>query len=160
MAKPVVVVASGGMPVINVPGACPATQVASGGMPITLVSALGMPMTLVAALAATPANTAPPVISGGPSVGATLTATAGTWTGDPAPTITRQWLRNGADIPGATGSTLSTAGYADGDVITLTETATNVVGAGSAGSNAIGLTAAASTAGEPVGLLLILTKAA
>ena len=108
----------------------------------------------------TPANSAPPVISGGPAVGATLTASAGTWTGTPTPTVSRQWRRNGADIPGATGSTLSTAGYADGDVITLIETATNAVGTGSAGSNAIGLTAAASTAGEPVGLLLILTKAA
>lgn len=107
----------------------------------------------------TPANSAPPVISGGPAVGATLTASAGTWTGDPTPTITRQWLRNGVPVPGATGSTLSTAGYADEDVITLIETATNAVGTGSAGSNAIGLTAAASTAGEPVGLLLILTKA-
>ena len=107
----------------------------------------------------TPANSAPPVISGGPAVGATLTASAGTWTGDPTPTITRQWLRNGVPVPGATGSTLSTAGYADEDVITLIETATNAVGTASASSNAIGLTAAASTAGEPVGLLLILTKA-
>lgn len=112
------------------------------------------------AVAIVPVNTAPPVISGGPAVGATLTASAGTWTGDPTPTVTRQWYRNGGVISGATGSTLSTVGYADGDVITLTETATNAVGTASAGSNAIGLTAAASTAGEPVGLLLILTKAA
>ena len=129
-------------------------------MQIGILLSLTAPRPGTGVAVGTPANSAPPVISGGPAVGATLTATAGTWTGDPAPTITRQWRRNGADIPGATGSTLSTAGYADGDVITLIETATNVVGAGSAGSNAIGLTAAASTAGEPVGLLLILTKAA
>ena len=129
-------------------------------MQIGILLSLTAPRPGTGVAVGTPANSAPPVISGGPAVGATLTASAGTWTGDPTPTITRQWLRNGVPISGATGSTLSTAGYADGDVITLTETATNVVGAGSAGSNAIGLTAAASTAGEPVGLLLILTKAA
>ena len=128
-------------------------------MQIGILLSLTAPRPGTGVAVGTPANSAPPVISGGQAVGATLTASAGTWTGDPTPTITRQWLRNGVPVPGATGSTLSTAGYADGDVITLTETATNVVGAGSAGSNAIGLTAAASTAGEPVGLLLILTKA-
>ena len=129
-------------------------------MQIGILLSLTAPRPGTGVAVGTPDNSAPPVISGGPAVGATLTASAGTWTGDPTPTITRQWLRNGVPISGATGSTLSTAGYADGDVITLIETATNVVGAGSAGSNAIGLTAAASTAGEPVGLLLILTKAA
>lgn len=112
-------------------------------MQIGILLSLTAPRPGTGVAVGTPANTATPVISGGPSVGATLTATAGTWTGDPTPTITRQWLRNGVPISGATGSTLSTAGYADGDVITLTETATNVVGAGSAGSNAIALTAAA-----------------
>ena len=129
-------------------------------MQIGILLSLTAPRPGTGVAVGTPANSAPPVISGGPAVGATLTASAGTWTGDPAPTITRQWLRNGVPISGATGSTLSTAGYADGDVITLIETATNAVGTANAVSNAIGLTAAASTAGEPVGLLLILTKAA
>lgn len=91
----------------------------------------------------TPANTAPPVISGGPAVGATLTASAGTWTGDPTPTVSRQWRRNGADIPGATGSTLSTTGYSAGDVIFLRETATNTNGSASADSAGLTLTAEA-----------------
>ena len=129
-------------------------------MQIGILLSLTAPRPGTGVAVGTPANSAPPVISGGPAVGATLTASAGTWTGTPTPTVSRQWRRNGADIPGATGSTLSTTGYSAGDVITLIETATNAVGTGSAGSNAIGLTAAASTAGEPVGLLLILTKAA
>lgn len=46
MAKPVVIVESGGKPVVNVFGATPATPVATLGYPITLVQSLGVPMTL------------------------------------------------------------------------------------------------------------------
>ena len=112
-------------------------------MQIGILLSLTAPRPGTGVAVGTPANSAPPVISGGPAVGATLTASAGTWTGDPTPTVSRQWRRNGADIPGATGGTLSTAGYADGDVIVLRETATNAVGTASASSNAIALTAAA-----------------
>jgi len=40
-----------------------------------------------------PANTAPPVVSGTPAVGSTLTVSKGTWDGSPAPTFTYQWVR-------------------------------------------------------------------
>lgn len=40
-----------------------------------------------------PVNTVAPAIAGGVSVGAAMTYTAGTWTGDPAPTITAVWQR-------------------------------------------------------------------
>ena len=112
-------------------------------MQIGILLSLTAPRPGTGVAAGTPANSAPPVISGGPAVGATLTASAGTWTGTPTPTVSRQWRRNGTDIPGATGGTLSTAGYADGDVIVLRETATNAVGTASASSNAIALMAAA-----------------
>lgn len=46
MAKPVVIVESGGLPVVNVADALPATPVGSLGMPVTLVSSLGKPVTL------------------------------------------------------------------------------------------------------------------
>lgn len=46
MAKPVVLIPSGGKPVVNVFGATPATPVASLGYPITIVESLGVPMTL------------------------------------------------------------------------------------------------------------------
>jgi hypothetical protein len=50
--RPVVIMASGGLPVINVTtappfGAAPATVVTQLGKGITLVSALGVPMTLL-----------------------------------------------------------------------------------------------------------------
>jgi hypothetical protein len=44
-----------------------------------------------------------PTISGKPTVGNTLTATAGTWTSDAQ--LAYQWLRNGKPISGATGTT-------------------------------------------------------
>jgi hypothetical protein len=40
-----------------------------------------------------PQNTVPPTIAGIPSLGQTLTVSPGTWTGDPAPTFTYQWVR-------------------------------------------------------------------
>ncbi len=54
--------------------------------------------------AAAPANAAeaPPTILGKPEVGAILTCAKGSWTGNPEPTFTYQWLRDGAAIAGAT----------------------------------------------------------
>src|SRR4030095_10069635 len=56
--------------------------------------------TVVIAALAAPANTAVPTISGTGQAGATLTATSGTWTGNPAPTLSYQWRR--CDSAGAT----------------------------------------------------------
>ena len=87
-----------------------------------------------------PANTVLPVISGDTTIGSTLSATAGTWTGTPTPTLARQWRVNGADVGGATGSTFATTLLDDGDVVTLRETATNVVSAVSATSSGVTMT--------------------
>jgi hypothetical protein len=46
-------------------------------------------------------NTVSPEVSGTPTVGETLTCADGTWTGEPVPTFTYQWLRGGAPISGA-----------------------------------------------------------
>jgi len=51
-----------------------------------------------------PVNTAVPAITGTAQVGSTLTSTNGTWTNNPT-SFTRQWLRGGAVISGATGVT-------------------------------------------------------
>jgi hypothetical protein len=78
-----------------------------------------------------------PTISGEPTVGRTLTVTAGTW--NPTPTTTAyQWLRGGDPIPGATNAaytptnadigkwltvvvTVTAPGYADGSITTAVE---------------------------------------
>ena len=49
-----------------------------------------------------PGNTVPPVVSGTPAVGSTLSCAPGAWSGDPAPTFEYVWLRDGAPIAGAT----------------------------------------------------------
>src|SRR5688500_1458673 len=72
----------------------------SKGRPYFVLAALSLVALAVvcaptggAQLQAPPVNTAPPTITGTPAVGQTLTATQGTWTGDPAPTFVNQWVR-------------------------------------------------------------------
>src|SRR4029077_20403156 len=78
-----------------------------------------------------PVNTVLPAISGTTQVGQTLTTTNGTWTGSPTG-YAYQWKRGGSNISGATASTylLVTADLAA--TITVTVTATNVIGSTSA----------------------------
>lgn len=69
-----------------------------------------------------------PKIDGDPSVGSVITVTTGTYTADPAATLTYQWLRNGSPIAGATGTTYTTV-LADANTqIDVRETATNTEG--------------------------------
>lgn len=77
---------------------------------------------------AAPVNTAVPTISGTTTQGQTLTATPGTWTGFPTPTVTRVWQRNGTDIAGATGLTYLLQAADAGAVIRVKETAVNASG--------------------------------
>jgi hypothetical protein len=67
-------------------------------------------------------------------VGNTLTATPGTWTGTPTPTLTYQWERNSADIPGATGLTYVLVTADVGNNIRVRETGANVAGTATAWS--------------------------
>ena len=86
-------------------------------------------------LRVTPRSTAPPAISGGSTPGSVLSCSQGTWAPDfvesflyqAAKSFTLQWSRNGADIPGATKSTL-TADAVSGDYRCLV-TAENGAGA-------------------------------
>lgn len=76
-----------------------------------------------------PVNTvAPTAPSGTAQVGETLTADDGTWTGTPTPTITYQWLRDGAPIEGETAATYDLVADDEGAVITVAVTATNAKG--------------------------------
>jgi hypothetical protein len=87
---------------------------------------------------APPVNTAVPVISGSPNIGATLSTTNGTWTGAPAPTYAYQWKRNGSNIGGATSGSYLLISGDYGTTIIVTVTATNTAGAASATSTGVG----------------------
>jgi hypothetical protein len=63
-----------------------------------------------------------PTISGTPSVGSTLTATAGTWS--PSATLAYQWLRDGSPISGATTSTYVVVAADRGHKVSVKVTAT------------------------------------
>jgi hypothetical protein len=89
-----------------------------------------------------PANTAPPTISGSATEGATLTAAGGSWSGYPTPSLTYQWERcntvgqSCSPIAGAT-TTSYTALSADvGSTLRVTVTATNSTGSTAASSAA------------------------
>ena len=58
-----------------------------------------------------PTITTQPTISGGTAIGDILTLDPGAAAGNPTPTATYQWLRNGAELPGEDGLTLDTGGY-------------------------------------------------
>lgn len=75
-----------------------------------------------------PVNVTPPTVAGAVTVGSTLTATPGTWTGTAPITYAYQWERNGVDIPGATGLTHVVDIADEGTVLQIKETATNTAG--------------------------------
>ena len=84
-----------------------------------------------------PTNDVAPSIAGDTGLGDTLTVTAGTWSGAPAPTLAYQWLRDGVEIAGETGTTYDITLADSGALIAVRETATNAEGSASAVSNAI-----------------------
>src|SRR6056297_2794022 len=84
-----------------------------------------------------PANTAPPAILGTPEIGATLGTDGGTWDGSPAPALSYQWRRDGADIAGATAASHLLSAADDGAAISVLVTATNASGTDAAISAAV-----------------------
>jgi hypothetical protein len=92
----------------------------------------GTASAFAAAAVPPPTGVTPPAISGTPAVGATLTADAGTWDGDPA-SFQFQWLRcspSCAPISGATGPAYTATQGDRGAALAVTVTAAN--GGGSA----------------------------
>ena len=87
--------------------------------------------------AVAPTNDVAPSIAGDTGLGDTLTVTAGTWSGSPAPTLSYQWRRDGQPIAGETGTTYDTTLADSGADIDVLETATNPGGSASEASNAI-----------------------
>ncbi len=89
-----------------------------------------------------PVNTAPPVISGMPQAGQTLTASAGTWSGTQPISYTYQWSRcdatgaNCATAPGVTGASYPVTSADVGITLRVVVTAANSVGTSSSTSSA------------------------
>lgn len=110
----------------NSVGSVPATSAAVG--PVTMA----------------PANTAAPVVSGDLTVGSVLATTNGTWSGSPAPTISRiwQWSVDGATgwtaIPGQIGPTYTTTEDDVDYYVRCLVTATNSADTVSTASNVVG----------------------
>lgn len=75
-----------------------------------------------------PSKLTDPVVTGTGIVSYTLTATPGTYSGSPAPTISRQWYRGASPIAGATGLTYPLVASDSGQSIKFRETADNGIG--------------------------------
>ena len=91
-----------------------------------------------------PANTAAPAITGTPLLGATLTASSGSWSGDAPITFAYQWRRcneagaSCSDVPGATGATRVITSDDVGSTLRVQVTATNGAGSSVVQSDATG----------------------
>ena len=79
-----------------------------------------------------PVSTAAPVLSGTTTVGSTITATSGTWSGSPTPTFTYAWLRGTTPISGEVSNTYIIKAADVGGTISFRITATNSAGSASA----------------------------
>lgn len=100
-----------------------------------------------------PANTVLPTVTGSPVSGQTLTASTGTWTGDPTITFAYQWQRcdnTGANCAAIASATASTYVLTAGDVgheLRVAVTGTN--GAGNATATSAATAVVTAAAGAP-----------
>src|SRR6266404_374329 len=101
-----------------------------------------------------PVNTAPPAISGTPTVGQTLTASDGTWSNAPT-SFAYQWLRcNGGgnscgSVANGTQKTYTLVGSDAGHTMRVRVTATNADGSASAQSAQTAAVAPATSSAAP-----------
>jgi hypothetical protein len=87
-----------------------------------------------------------PYVSGTGTVGSTLAATMGNWTGSPT-SYAYQWQSDGTNLAGATGASYVVAASDSGHSLTCIVTATNAAGSGTAPpSNAVTVDGAARAA--------------
>jgi hypothetical protein len=88
---------------------------------------------------ASPVNTTPPVVSGTPAVGGALRCANGLWTGNPPPTFTDTWLRDGVPIAGAIGSSYGVQSIDAGHILSCEVTGTNTLGEKSVTSTGVSI---------------------
>ena len=92
-----------------------------------------------------PQNVAPPTISGEAVVGRTLTASPGSWSGDPAPSFAYEWRRcdtadtGCAAVAGAAGASYTLAAADEGRTVRVAVTGSNSAGSATAVSAATGV---------------------
>jgi len=114
--------------------------------------------------ATAPVNTVAPVITGTAQVGETLSCSDGTWTGNPTPTLTKQWYESGSadtnlffpvgegsfffEIAGETGDTLDLDAGLEDQYVFCVVTGTNTEAAVSAASSDTGPVIAAEGGGD------------
>ena len=96
-----------------------------------------------------PVSTAAPVLSGTTTVGSTITATNGTWSGSPTPTYTYAWLRGTTPISGEVSNTYIIKAADVGATISFRITATNSAGSGSASATTPPVTTSPATPSSP-----------
>jgi hypothetical protein len=98
-----------------------------------------------------PVDAVAPAVSGTAVLGDLLRCTNGTWSSQPAPTYTYQWLRNGVPITGTLGDTYRVRRADCGQTLTCQVTASNSGGGGLAASAALKIHAAPAVglAGSP-----------
>jgi hypothetical protein len=84
-----------------------------------------------------PVNNVPPVLSGTPALGQTLSCSSGIWTGAEPFTFTYGWLREGSPISAATGNTYVVQPADQGRGVACQVTAKNVASTATATSNTL-----------------------
>jgi trimeric autotransporter adhesin len=87
-----------------------------------------------------PKNTVAPKITGIPKVGKTLSCSLGTWTGSTPITYSRQWLRGGSPIAGATSASYVVKAADKGKLLSCRVTAKNAAGQATKTSAAVKVT--------------------
>jgi hypothetical protein len=133
------------------------TAVLLGLLALALGSVLGVTRNVEAASLVAPANTAPPVVTGTPQVGSTLTTTNGTWSGTTPLVFTYQWQRcdetggSCSNISGATANTYLLKQVDGGTTLRSRVTATNTDGNDSATSVPTAVIGTTAATGCPTG---------